>query len=104
MDFDEQQVNCLMVIGQRCYHSDLAIRPSIKQVINVLNFQAPLPSLPANLPVPMYVASPLEMCGFSYIASGPPHTGSLTGKMQCACSSCTTNSSTSAGYSETLLK
>ncbi|KAH7520405.1 hypothetical protein FEM48_Zijuj08G0140400 [Ziziphus jujuba var. spinosa] len=104
MDFDERQVECLMVVGLWCCHPDLANRPSIKQVISILNLEAPLPSLPAKLPVPMYYAPPLQMCRFSYASSGSPHTGSITDRTQCSCSSCTTYSSTSAGSSKSLLK
>ncbi|XP_024932083.3 L-type lectin-domain containing receptor kinase IX.1-like [Ziziphus jujuba] len=104
MDFDERQVECLLVVGLWCCHPDPAFRPSIKQVINVLNFETPLPSLPAKLPVPMYFAPPLQMCSFSSTSSGPPHTGLVTDRTQCSCSSCTTYSSKSTGSSEALLK
>ncbi|KAF3439168.1 hypothetical protein FNV43_RR17443 [Rhamnella rubrinervis] len=104
MEFDERQVECLMVLGLWCCHPDPLVRPPIKQVINVLNFEAPLPSLPAKLPVPMFFAPPLQMCRFSYTSSGPPQTGSVTDRTQCSCSSCTTYSSTSAGSTKALLK
>ncbi|XP_015890544.3 L-type lectin-domain containing receptor kinase IX.1 [Ziziphus jujuba] len=104
LDFDQQQVCRLMVVGLWCCHPDPAVRPSIKQVINVLNFEAPLPSLPATLPVPMYSAPSFQMRSFSFTSSDPPNTGSLTGIMQCSCSSCTANPSTSAGSSETPFK
>ncbi|KAI3442334.1 Non-specific serine/threonine protein kinase, partial [Psidium guajava] len=52
LEFDEQQMECLMVVGLWCCHPDYSLRPPIKQVINVLNFEAPLPSLPSKLPVP----------------------------------------------------
>ncbi|KAH7520407.1 hypothetical protein FEM48_Zijuj08G0140600 [Ziziphus jujuba var. spinosa] len=104
LDFDQQQVCRLMVVGLWCCHPDPAVRPSIKQVINVLNFEAPLPSLPATLPVPIYSAPSFQMRSFSFTSSDPPNTGSLTGIMQCSCSSCTANPSTSAGSSETPFK
>ncbi|KAK7250634.1 hypothetical protein RIF29_33180 [Crotalaria pallida] len=93
-EFDERQIECLMIIGLWCCHPDHTMRPSIRQVINVLNFEAALPSLPSKLPVPMYFAPPMEMCKFSYTSSG------LT-------SSTTTGSSTyssmSAGSRKSLL-
>ncbi|KAJ1406987.1 Serine/threonine-protein kinase, active site [Sesbania bispinosa] len=70
LEFDEKQMECLMVVGLWCCHPDHTMRPSIRQVINVLNFEAPLPSLPAKLPVPMYFAPPMDMCRFSYNTSG----------------------------------
>ncbi|KAF3439167.1 hypothetical protein FNV43_RR17442 [Rhamnella rubrinervis] len=103
MEFDERQVECLMVVGLWCCHPDPEIRPSIKQVINVLNFEVPLPSLPAKLPVPMYLAPPLQMCSFSYTSSDPTQAGSVIDRIHCSCSSCNTYSSTSAASSEVLL-
>lgn len=102
MEFDEQQIECLMIVGLWCCHPDPTVRPSIRQVINVLNFEAPMPSLPSKLPVPMYFAPALSMCRFSY-------TSNLTGssvkdQTQCSSTSCTTyNSSQSAGFSKALL-
>ncbi|KAF3439169.1 hypothetical protein FNV43_RR17444 [Rhamnella rubrinervis] len=104
MEFDERQVGRLMVVGLWCCHPDPEIRPSIKQVINVLNFEAPLPSLPAKLPVPMYLAPPLQMCRFSYTSSDPTQAGSLIDRTHCSCSSCNTYSTTSGASSEVLLK
>ncbi|TKY58743.1 L-type lectin-domain containing receptor kinase IX.1 [Spatholobus suberectus] len=73
-DFEEQQMECLMIVGLWCCHPDHTMRPSIRQVISVLNFEAPLPSLPSKLPVPMYFAPPMEMCKFSYTSSGATST------------------------------
>ncbi|KAL3583370.1 hypothetical protein D5086_014431 [Populus alba] len=71
---------------------DYTIRPSIRQVINALNFEAPLPALPSKLPVPMYYAPPMSMCKFSYASSGIT-ADSERYRAQCSCSSCSTNSS-----------
>ncbi|CAJ1940311.1 unnamed protein product [Sphenostylis stenocarpa] len=73
-EFEEQQMECLMVVGLWCCHPDHTMRPSIRQVISVLNFEAPLPSLPSKLPVPMYFAPPMETCEFSYTSSGATNT------------------------------
>ncbi|KAJ8765498.1 hypothetical protein K2173_014620 [Erythroxylum novogranatense] len=54
MDFDEKQLECLMIIGLWCAYPDRNLRPSIRQAIQVLNFEAALPSLPAKMPVPLY--------------------------------------------------
>jgi serine/threonine protein kinase len=44
-DFDEQQMEHLMIVGLWCVHPDRNLRPSIRQTIHVLNFEAPLPVL-----------------------------------------------------------
>ncbi|KAI9165880.1 hypothetical protein LWI28_022237 [Acer negundo] len=73
-EFDERQMECLMIVGLWCCHPDVALRPSIRQVINVLNFEAQLPSLPSKLPVAMYFAPPLSLSHFNYTST----TGGLT--------------------------
>ncbi|XP_059650071.1 L-type lectin-domain containing receptor kinase IX.1-like [Cornus florida] len=55
-DFDEQEIKCLMIVGLWCAHPDYNRRPSIRQAIHVLNFEAPLPILPSKMPVPTYFA------------------------------------------------
>ncbi|GMN34203.1 hypothetical protein TIFTF001_004562 [Ficus carica] len=54
LDFDQKQVECLMIVGLWCAHPDRSLRPSIKQAIQVLNFEATWPNLPASMPVPVY--------------------------------------------------
>ncbi|KAK0605377.1 hypothetical protein LWI29_026054 [Acer saccharum] len=73
-EFDEQQIECLMIVGLWCCHPDVALQPSIRQVINVLNFEAQLPSLPSKLPMAMYFAPPLSLSHFNYTST----TGGLT--------------------------
>ncbi|KAL3538728.1 hypothetical protein ACH5RR_002094 [Cinchona calisaya] len=53
-DFDEQEMERLMVVALWCSHPDSNIRPSIRKAIHVLNFEAELPILPSNMPVPIY--------------------------------------------------
>ncbi|KAG7968155.1 hypothetical protein I3843_08G138400 [Carya illinoinensis] len=102
MEFDEQQMERLMVVGLWCCHPDPIIRPSIKQVINVLNSEALLPELPSKFPVPMYSLPPVNMSIFSDISLG--HTGSTKDRTQCSCSSCSTYlSNTSEGSAKALL-
>ncbi|RWR77343.1 L-type lectin-domain-containing protein [Cinnamomum micranthum f. kanehirae] len=67
-EFDEAQIERLMVLGLWCAHPDHNLRPSIKQVIGVLNLEAPLPILPSKMPVPMYFAPPMNL-SFSYTSS-----------------------------------
>ncbi|KAK7363045.1 hypothetical protein VNO77_05174 [Canavalia gladiata] len=54
-EFDMQQMECLLVVGLWCANPDSTSRPSIKQVIMVLNFEAPLPILPQQIPVLTYL-------------------------------------------------
>lgn len=92
MDFDEQQMECMMIVGLWCAHPDHTLRPSIRQVINVLNFEAPMPNLPTKLPVPMYNAPLMHMCKLS-CASSSGLMNAWRDQSQCSCSSYTTNSS-----------
>ncbi|THG10783.1 hypothetical protein TEA_010691 [Camellia sinensis var. sinensis] len=55
-DFVQEEVECLMIVGLWCAHPDHNLRPSIRQAIHVLNFEAPLPILPTKMPVPTYFA------------------------------------------------
>ncbi|KAL6616171.1 hypothetical protein ACP70R_038441 [Stipagrostis hirtigluma subsp. patula] len=57
-EFDEKQMERLMVVGLWCAHPDYAHRPSIRQALNVLKFEAPLPVLPPKMPVPTYFPLP----------------------------------------------
>ncbi|PPD78353.1 hypothetical protein GOBAR_DD24717 [Gossypium barbadense] len=47
--FNEEQMERLMIVGLSCAHPDFNSRPSIKQVIRMLNFEV----LPRNLPFQM---------------------------------------------------
>jgi hypothetical protein len=53
-EFDKKQVECLMIVGLWCTHTDRNLRPSIRQAIQVLNFDATTPNLPIQIPVPLY--------------------------------------------------
>jgi hypothetical protein len=48
-----------MIVGLWCAHPDVNLRPSIRQAIQVLNFEAGLPNLPPKKPVATYHAPPL---------------------------------------------
>ncbi|XP_038973335.1 L-type lectin-domain containing receptor kinase IX.2-like [Phoenix dactylifera] len=58
MKFDEQQMVYLMVVGLWCAHPDRNQRPTMRQAINVLKFDTPLPALPPNMPIPMFHSPP----------------------------------------------
>ncbi|XP_028093741.1 L-type lectin-domain containing receptor kinase IX.1-like [Camellia sinensis] len=59
-DFVQKEMECLMIVGLWCAHPDHNLRPSIQQAIHVLNFEVPLPILPAKMPVPTYLAPPMN--------------------------------------------
>ncbi|KAE8010474.1 hypothetical protein FH972_006842 [Carpinus fangiana] len=71
-DFDEKKVECLMIVGLWCAHPDRNLRPSIRQAISVLNFDATTPNLPTQMPVPIY---PIHIASVS--SSGHSITTSL---------------------------
>ncbi|RZC87266.1 hypothetical protein C5167_029816 [Papaver somniferum] len=54
-DFNELEMEQLMVIGLWCAHPDSKSRPSATQVLNVLKFESPLPKLPLEMPTPIYL-------------------------------------------------
>lgn len=93
------EVECLMVVGLWCCHPDQDFRPSMRQVINVLNFEAPLPCLPLKQPVPIYFAPPMNMCKFSYTST----TAADSDNNKCS-SSCSSSVSAGAGSSNSLLQ
>ncbi|GLT68228.1 hypothetical protein SLA2020_404800 [Shorea laevis] len=54
LNYDMKEMECLMIVGLWCAHPDQSLRPSIRQAIQVLNFDAPLPKLPKKMPVANY--------------------------------------------------
>ncbi|CAL5358227.1 unnamed protein product [Camellia sinensis] len=60
-DFVQEEMECLMIVGLWCTHPDHNLRPSIKQAIHMLNFEAPLPILPTKMPVATYSAPPMNI-------------------------------------------
>lgn len=57
-EIDQDQARRLMVVGLWCCYPDPGIRPSIKQVLALLNFEAEEPNLPPTIPTPTYMNSP----------------------------------------------
>ncbi|XP_073107303.1 L-type lectin-domain containing receptor kinase IX.1 [Elaeis guineensis] len=55
MEFDEKQMECLMIVGLWCAHPDYNMRPSIRQAIGILKFDTPLPDLPPRKPIATYL-------------------------------------------------
>ncbi|XP_071740449.1 L-type lectin-domain containing receptor kinase IX.1-like [Rutidosis leptorrhynchoides] len=53
-EFEEDEVEHLMMVGLWCVHPDLDVRPSMRQVIQVLKHEASMPRLPSKMPVSSY--------------------------------------------------
>jgi hypothetical protein len=54
LEFNTKEIECLLIVGLWCAHPDPSLRPSIRQALQVLNFDAPLPNLPKKMPVANY--------------------------------------------------
>ncbi|XVF24181.1 hypothetical protein REPUB_Repub13aG0105300 [Reevesia pubescens] len=59
--FDPKQMECLVIVGLWCAHPNHDLRPSIRQVIQVLHFETPLPNLPGSMPLPNYDVSNVSL-------------------------------------------
>ncbi|GKV19687.1 hypothetical protein SLEP1_g29912 [Rubroshorea leprosula] len=66
-------MECLLVVGLWCAYPSPIMRPSMRQAIQVLNFEADLPNLPSKRPIPNY-----DIPGTSVIGTSEPGT-SVTG-------------------------
>ncbi|KAE8652365.1 hypothetical protein Csa_022165 [Cucumis sativus] len=53
-DYEQKQVECLMLVGLWSAYPDPNLRPSIRQVIQVLNFETTMPNLPSKMPIAVY--------------------------------------------------
>ncbi|WJX52441.1 hypothetical protein P8452_38555 [Trifolium repens] len=56
-EFNEKEIERLMIVGLWCTHIDHVQRPMIRQVVQVLNFDAPLPNLPLQMIASTYNTS-----------------------------------------------
>ncbi|CAD6269246.1 unnamed protein product [Miscanthus lutarioriparius] len=69
-EFDAREVETVMLVGLWCAHPDRSLRPSIRQAVNVLRVEAPLPSLPARMPVATYMPPPDAFYYTSSVTTG----------------------------------
>ncbi|TVU49153.1 hypothetical protein EJB05_00447, partial [Eragrostis curvula] len=70
-EFDASEMETVMVVGLWCAHPDRSLRPSIRQAVNVLRSEAPLPSLPPRMPVATFTPPPDAFyCTSSSVATG----------------------------------
>ncbi|KAL4581046.1 hypothetical protein LXL04_017253 [Taraxacum kok-saghyz] len=60
LDFEEEEVKRLMILGLWCVHPDSSFRPSMSHAVQVLNSEAPLPILPLKMPVASYFGPSLS--------------------------------------------
>ncbi|XP_010244705.1 PREDICTED: L-type lectin-domain containing receptor kinase IX.1-like isoform X2 [Nelumbo nucifera] len=95
LGFDEKQMECLLIVGLWCAHPNCRSRPSISQVIHVLSFEAPLPTLPPNMPVPLYSARWPSSMDVSSFPTTPYYgvSNSQRDHTKSSINSCTTDSS-----------
>ncbi|CAN6334921.1 unnamed protein product [Urochloa humidicola] len=57
-EFDAREMETVMVVGLWCAHPERSLRPSIRQAVNVLRREAPLPSLPSRMPAATFLSLP----------------------------------------------
>ncbi|KAL7227592.1 hypothetical protein ACSBR1_022455 [Camellia fascicularis] len=98
-NFVKEEMECLMIVGLWCAHPDHNLRPSIRQAIHVLNFEATLPILPAKMPVPTYLAPPVNASSLVYgstTISNSNQFQSSTYSYNTNCSKFTSSSATSS--------
>ncbi|KAK2639755.1 hypothetical protein Ddye_027550 [Dipteronia dyeriana] len=67
MNFNQDQMESLMIVGLWCAHPDRNLRPSIRQAMQVLNFESQLPILPCKMPVPNYDVPTAPATKFGYM-------------------------------------
>ncbi|CAM0879248.1 unnamed protein product [Alopecurus aequalis] len=77
-ELDSQEMERVMITGLWCTHPDRSLRPSIRQAMNVLRGEAPLPILPDKMPVAMFV-SPVDSLLSQSLAATTTSSGSSYG-------------------------
>ncbi|MFS7920609.1 putative protein kinase RLK-Pelle-L-LEC family [Helianthus anomalus] len=60
LEFEEEEIKCLMTTGLWCVHPDPELRPSMRQVNQVLNFETSLPTIPSKMPKASYLIHPIS--------------------------------------------
>ncbi|KAF3792082.1 putative L-type lectin-domain containing receptor kinase S-5 [Nymphaea thermarum] len=68
-NFDEQEMERMMVVGLWCVHPYPERRPTIREAIKALSLQANVPSLPQKMPMPFYAPLPTNEFGFLFTSS-----------------------------------
>nr|GMD11141.1 L-type lectin-domain containing receptor kinase IX.1-like [Ipomoea batatas] len=100
-NFEEQEMERLMVIGLWCANPDNTSRPNISQVEHCLKFQVQLPILPPKMPKPAYSNSAVSYpASYSSRPEVESHTNS-TRNTRLSSSSVSAGSSSSASLPHT---
>jgi serine/threonine protein kinase len=105
-EFSGKEMECVLIVGLWCAHPDRTLRPTIRQAVNVLRFEAPLPSLPARMPVATFMP---QVGAFTYTSSagtggGSSSTGTSSVVTGVSSSSAGTHVSASSAETSSLLK
>ncbi|XP_016703971.2 L-type lectin-domain containing receptor kinase IX.1 [Gossypium hirsutum] len=74
--FTVREMEQLMILGLWCAHPDENSRPSIRQAIHALNFEAPVPVLPSKMPVATYYAPPMSVTPLNQFSSNSTYSNS----------------------------
>ncbi|GFP86855.1 L-type lectin-domain containing receptor kinase ix.1 [Phtheirospermum japonicum] len=98
--FDEREMEQLMIVGLWCVHPDCNHRPSIRQAIHVLKFEAPVPILPPALPVPTYFGPTMSVV----LSSTDTYSGGVSDSKYSNYSSSSNVTSSSESNSTALLR
>jgi serine/threonine protein kinase len=69
-EYDDREMECVVIVGLWCTHPDHSLRPSIKQAVNVLQFEAPLPCLPSKMEVTTFKPSIHTIISASQLTEG----------------------------------
>ncbi|KAL6623177.1 hypothetical protein ACP70R_033056 [Stipagrostis hirtigluma subsp. patula] len=74
-DFDCGELERIMVTALWCTHPDRSLRPSIRQAVNVLRLEAPMPRLPTKMPVATFMPPLVD----GFLSESVAVTGSSSG-------------------------
>ncbi|KAL9262274.1 L-type lectin-domain containing receptor kinase IX.1-like protein [Drosera capensis] len=67
--YDEDELERVIMVGLWCCHPDQILRPTIRQCLSILNLESPLPKLPLKLPSFVYSAPPMNMSMITFESS-----------------------------------
>ena len=71
-EFNAGEMECVMLVRLWCAQLDCNLRPSVRQAVNVLRAEAPLPVLPARMSVAAYMPPSVDThsCTSSFVTVG----------------------------------